>query len=398
MRGHGDDEEELNDYMELMGHQSYALELPNGTSITLDWLAPECLPFFVGVNLWELTGKQEERVTLSTVLDAVSTVTEPLLELSCLQSLNDVFDSVGYAASEGLDGLPSALASAVTSYLTQALPTLLGQAERSSEEVRMTTYTEKNAFLTGDMQYALGKASARIPGLEYHQIPYIDAWGRKESSGTPTERSLNNFINPAYTSNIDESAMEKELLRLYEVTGEAKVFPDRAAKYFNAEKERIDLTADQYVKYATVKGQTAYQMMMALTKSGGYRKMSDVKKVEAVSKVYEYANAIAKTKVSNYKLDSWVKKAYEVNKRTGVKVDQYISLYLAKLDIDSLKDKDGKTITNSESLQIMEEVYKVKGLNDEQRQALFEALGVGKSVRHYNKALVEEKLAQMRKQ
>lgn len=398
IRGHGDDEEKKNEFMELMGHQAYSLELPNGTSVTLDWLAPECLPFFVGVNLWEQTGKEADKVTLSSILDSVSTVTEPLLEMSCLQSLNDVFDSVGYAASEGLDGLPSALASASTSWLLSALPTLLGQTERSGEDVRMTTYTEKNAFLTKDMQYTLGKASARIPIWDYQQIPYIDAWGRKESSGSVGERTFNNFINPAYTSTVDESAMEKELLRLYEETGEAKVFPDRAGKYFNVDKVRIDLTAEQYVKYATAKGQTAQKLMTALTKSSAYKAMSNADKVDAVSMVYEYANAVAKTKVSGYKLDGWAKKAYDVNKKTGVKIEQYIALYLAEGDIKSLKDRDGKTIDNSAGLQIMEEVYKVKGLTDEQRQALFEAFGVGKKVRHYNKALVAEKLAQMRKQ
>lgn len=398
VRGHGDKEEEKNKFMELMGHQAYALELPNGTSITLDWLAPECLTFFVGVNLWEQTGKENDKVTLSSILDSVSMVTEPFMEMSCLQSLNDVFDAVGYASDEGLDALPSALASSVTSYLTQGLPTLLGQGERSYEDVRMTTYTEKNAFLTGDMQYALGKASARIPGWDYQQIPYIDAWGRKESSGAVGERSFNNFINPAYTSDIDESAMEKELLRLYETTGETKVFPDRAAKYFNVDKVRIDLTAEQYVKYATAKGQTAQKLMTALTKSSAYKAMSNADKVDAVSKVYEYANAVAKTKVSGYKLDGWAKKAYDVNKKTGVKIDQYISLYLAEGDIGSLKDKSGNTIDNSHGLLVMEEIYKVKGLTDEQRQALFEAFGVGKKVRHYNKALVAEKLAQMRNQ
>ena len=167
--------------------------------------------------------------------------------MSCLQSLNDVFDAVGYAKSGGTSGLTSALTSAATSYLTQALPTLLGQAERTAESKRYTTYTEKNAFLTGDMQYTLGKASARIPGVDYRQIPYIDAWGREEQTGNAAERAANNFLNPAFTSNVETSAMEEELMRLYEATGEGSVFPSRAAKYFTVDKERKDLTAEEYV-------------------------------------------------------------------------------------------------------------------------------------------------------
>lgn len=97
VRGHGDDDDKENTFMELAGHQAYALELPNGTSVTLDWLAPECLPFFVGVNLCELTGGNPELTTMADWLSALKMISEPMLTMSCLQSLNDVFDSVGYA-------------------------------------------------------------------------------------------------------------------------------------------------------------------------------------------------------------------------------------------------------------------------------------------------------------
>ena len=137
----------------------------------------------------EQTGKGKERATLADLLSATATVTEPLLEMSCLQSLNAVFDAVGYARDEGMDGLTKALASAATSFLTQAQPTLLGQVERALEDKRYTTYLEQDGFLTGDMQYALGKASARTPGWDFQQIPYIDAWGRTERTGTAGART-----------------------------------------------------------------------------------------------------------------------------------------------------------------------------------------------------------------
>ncbi len=398
VRGSGGDDEEKNEFEELQGHQTYALELPDGTSVTLDWLAPEVLPFFVGVNLWEQTAsKGDGGVTMSDILTATANVTEPLLEMSCLQSLNDVFDAVGYASSDGLSALPSALASAATSYLTQGFPTILGQAERTGEDERMTTYTEKNAFLTPDMQYTVGRISARLPGWDYQQIPYIDAWGRTENNGNAAERAGNNFLNPAYTSTAETSPMEDELLRLYEQTGEGGVLPSRATKYFNVDGERKDLTAQEYVKYATAKGQTAYKVLTALTGSEAYRNMSDAEKVEAVGLVYDYANATAKTKVSGYKPEGWIAKAVKTEKNTGVKAERYVTLYLAQKDIESLKDADGDTIANSKSLLVMEMVYNVKGLTDAQRQGLFEDFGVGKTVIHWNKALVQQKLKEMRK-
>lgn len=397
LRGSGGDDEKKKKFDELQGHQEYAMELPNGTSITLDWLAPEALPFFVGANLYEQMQANNGYLTMSDMLQAASNVTDPLLSMSCLQSLNDVFDAVGYASSGDTNELTSAVASAATSYLTQGIPTVFGQAERTGESERMTTYTDKNKFLTPDMQYALGKASARIPGVDYGQIPFIDAWGRTESSGGVVARAFNNFANPAYTSKVSGSKMEDELSRLYEATGEAKVLPQRAPKSFTVNKENKQLTGEEYVKYATKRGQTSYKIASELTGLASYKSMSDGDKADAVAKAYEYANVVGKMSVSSYQPDGWVAKAVETVKKTGVSEAQYIVLYLAKGGIESLKDKNGDTISNSEGLQIMELVYQQKGLSDKQRAALFEDFGVGKSIRHWNRARVDEQLVIMRK-
>lgn len=396
VRGAGGDDDSEREYEELQGHQAYSLELGD-QSFTLDWLAPEALPFFVGVNLWEQTQAENEDVTLSAMLQSVQNITDPILEMSCLQSLNDVFDAVGYASSEDLGALPSILSSAATSYLTQGIPTILGQAERTGQDVRMTTYTERNAFLTSDMQYTIGRASSRIPGWDYQQIPYIDAWGRTESAGTVGRRAVDNFLNPAYSSTIIESPMEAELERLYEQTGDTGVLPSRAVRYVTVDGERKDLTAEEYVKYAQNKGQTAYNILTELTAGASYQAATDDVKAEMVDLVYQYSNDTAKASVSSYKPDGWVAKAQAAEKM-GITESQYISLYVQQKSIESLKDRNGETIPDSKGLQIMELVYGVKGLTDNQRQKLFEDFNVGKNVRHFNQTLVKNRLERMRKQ
>ena len=398
LRGRGGDDDEKRDFYDIMGYQDYALCLPDGTSITLDWLAPEALPLFVGANLYEQMNSKSNGLTLSNILDSISNISEPMLEMSMLQSLNDLFDSVSYASSQGLSGLAKSLVSATTSYLTQGVPTLLGQLERTAQRERMTTYTEKNDFLTGDAQYFLGGVSAKIPGWDYHQIPYIDAWGRKESTGeSMTYRAFSNMLNPAYVDKTEESEMEKELLRLYDATEEASVFPERAKRYFEVDGERIDLTADQYVTYATKKGQKSYQLLSALVQSEAYKKSSDEGKCDLVSKCYAYANARAKQSVSSYDGGGYNKMIATI-KKTNVDELSYLILKEQCSGLESLKDDNGETIDNSLSLLKMRTIYNVKGLTEEQRTAMFEDFGVGKKVRHYNNALVNSKLAQMEKQ
>ena len=220
-----------------------------------------------------------------------------------------MFDSVGYAKSNDVDPIVAAVATAATNYVTQGLPTILGQLERTGEGLRYTTFTSKNSKLTNNVQYALGRASAKIPIWDYSQIPYIDAWGRTESTGDVGTRAFNNFLNPAYTSTVDMSAMEEELLRLYEVTGES-VLPRRASKYFNVDKKRVDLTGEQYVTYAQKKGSEAYKWLTELTQNATYRSMSDGEKADCIARIYSAANEVAKAEVvSSYEPTKWVKEA-----------------------------------------------------------------------------------------
>ena len=345
VRGHGEDDEDERKFKEMQGHQAYSLELPNGTSVTLDWLAPEALPFFVGVNIYETTKGSDEKVNMSSILSSVTRITEPMMEMSCLQGVNDMIESVGGAYNNDTSSLMAMGASAVTSYLSQGVPTLFGQIERTSEEKRMTTYTDKNDFLTGDMQYLLGKQSAKIPGWDYGQIPYIDAWGRKEASGYALKRGLNNFLNPAYTSEIESTATEKELLRLYEQTGDASVFPERADKYFTVDGKRKDLTADEYVMYATKKGENSYKLVTELIESDAYKKLDDGEKVKAIKDAYDYANQKAKAAISKYKPDAWVGEADKFKNK-----ENFIS-FRASVS-DTRKDNGGK-ITKDEVIDII---------------------------------------------
>lgn len=395
LRGHGGDDDDKNKFDELQGHQAYSLELPDGTSITLDWLAPECLPLFIGVNLWEQTNGGKTSLTLAELLEAISNVSEPLLEMSCLQSLNDVLDVVGYAKSDGLAALPKAMANAATSYLTQALPTLLGQAERTGEDKRYTTYTDKNAFLTTDMQYTFGRASARIPGWDYKQIPFIDAWGRTEYTGKAAARAFNNFLNPAFVSEVNKSSMETELMRLYDATGES-VFPSRAGKTITVNGERVNLTAEEYVKYAEKKGKGAYDRLTNLTKDAEYKKLTDAEKVQCVDLIYTFTDQMAKTSVSKYTPDSWVTKAAEAEKK-GISVTDFVIAKTKVAPVEALKDSKGNSIPYSKSLLIMERLYATPGLTSEQRRILFIDLGASEKVAHYNKSLVQQELNKMRK-
>lgn len=361
--GGGDDEgqDAIND---LTGVQNYALNLPGGGNVTLDWLAPEALPFFMGVELMDSMGQGGN--TAESISTALKSISDPMLELSMLQSLNDVIDSVSFSENK----LGALVSSALVSYFTQPIPTFGGQIERSAEDVRMTTYTDKNLRLPTDLQYAIGRASARIPGWDYQQMPYIDAWGREDSSGPLWLRMANNFLNPAYTSNKQVTPVDEEIQRIYDQTGDASVVPQRPERYITVDGERIDLSKEKYEQYATKRGQMQFEMLWNIIDNPAYRSMSDTDKAFVIDSVYEYADKTTKSEISNYELDGWVKTAAQ----SGLSPEDYILFRAATVDIEGDKDENGKTIRGSEKKKVLNVIDQMN-VSDEVKDKYYYAAG-----------------------
>lgn len=308
LSGGDDDDEKQNYFDELSGKQNYALSI-GGMSITLDWLAPESMPLFVGVELFNsLSSKNEDKGFLQNLMSSVMSLSTPMFEMSMLQSVNDLFDNLAYI-KQG-QGTFKIVSSMAANYISQYFPTLFGQGERAfGETQRETTYVDRNSAVGSELQYMWGKIANKIPFYDFSQIPYIDAWGRTEETGNLFERMLNNFVNPAYVKKEHPTEIDGELERLYDL-GETSVYPSRAKT--NTKINGEYLTADEYVKYATTKGQTSYELAQGVINSAAYSGAADPEKAYMLKYVYSYADHIAKYEVNNdYSLAKWEMAAYK---------------------------------------------------------------------------------------
>ena len=308
LSGGDDDDKKQDKFDELSGSQSYALNI-GGLSITLDWLAPESMPLFVGVEMYNsITGKKESSSVVGGIWSSLLSISTPVLELSMLQSFSDLISNIGYV--KNAEGMYKILSKTTADYISQYFPTLFGQAERTFEETqRETTYVDRNSAASTELQYMWGKIANKIPFYDFSQIPYIDAWGRTEETGNLFERMLNNFVNPAYVKKERPTKIDGELERLYDL-GETSVYPSRAKT--NTKINGEYLTADEYVKYATTKGQTSYELAQGVINSAAYSGAADPEKAYMLKYVYSYADHIAKYEVNNdYSLAKWEMAAYK---------------------------------------------------------------------------------------
>lgn len=348
--GKAPDDDKEKEAWKREGHQAYSLEI-GGMSYTLDWMAPTCVPFFLGANLHQ--AYLENGVSLETALDSLRTISDPVLEMSMLQGIQNLIDN---AANYGDDSaLVRLTTDALWNYVTQVVPTMLGQGERAFENQRMTTYTDKNSKVPTEWQYKAGKASAKIPGVDYAQLVYTDAWGRSQTDvDNPTLHAVLQFFSPGYASKIETSPMEEELTRLYKATGNKKVLissADHNISYTwedaSGEKhqEKKDLTADEYLTYNTTRGRKAYSILTEITESRDYKNMTDEEKAKCVEYAYDYATQIGKGTVArNFDADSWVENAAAA-REIGLSEAEFITArakygtsYFTGKEYESMKD------------------------------------------------------------
>ncbi len=327
LRGGPEDDEEQAAFDDLTGHQDYSLELPDGTSITLDWLTPASMPMFMGVEMMDEI--QENGFQVKDIGSALSSITEPMLEMSMMQGISDMLERLKYSESYNLLQLAE---SSALSYLTQGLTnSLVSHISQSTRDESLMTYVDKEGPLPAWLQREIGAASRKWPGEGYNQIPYIDAWGREEETGDFFERTTRNLFSPAYLSKVEVDKVEQELQRLYDKTGEGGVLPDRAEKSITWGGQTKQLTAEEYVKYAKAKGQSSYKFVQQAVNSAAYKSMSDSQKAEFVSAMYSYANYKAKKTVApKYENETYAK--YAEAERAGMSPAEY---FLMDKNIDA---------------------------------------------------------------
>lgn len=367
--GSGDDKEDALD--DMSGMQNYALNIGD-RNYTLDWLAPEALPFFVGVEIYNvMADKSEGGVKLNDIYSAIERITDPMLEMSMLQGVQDAIDTVKNA-----DGgtLLKIAGNSVLSYLTQAVPTLFGQIERTAEDQRYTTFVDRNSGIPSDLQYTIGRVMNKLPG-EYQQIPYVDAWGRTESTGNVLERIFNNFINPSYTSSNTTTPVIEETRRLYELTGDGSVVASRPSADVTINGEKIYLDAGQYLQYSTYRGQTQEALLSGIINTPAYQSLDPQDQVAVVSDVYTYATETAKAMLfQDYELDGWVKSAMN----SGIDTGDYILFRAATSGLEADRDEEGEAIPGTKKRKVLEAIDQMD-LTQEEKDALYLSYGYAES-------------------
>lgn len=291
LRATGDDEAE--DVDALMNRQDYSLVIPGGGSYTLDWLTPASLIMFTGAELMEMIG--DEGFTWADIESAITSLADPLINMSMLSGVNDTLDNIKYSDNN----LIQMAATSALSYLTQGLTnTLAGQIERIAEPERMSTYVDKEDAVPDWLERSLGKASAKTPGKDFNQTEYLDEFGNTESSGGLGERIFENLISPGYFNEGNEGRAAYDFAQeAFETLGYNPAPDAYAPKSVVGPDGTVKLTQSEQEQYQRVRGERAEELLEAASNNEAYESLSNEEKVKVLEDLKSQASEEAKLNV-----------------------------------------------------------------------------------------------------
>nr|DAR10338.1 MAG TPA: hypothetical protein [Caudoviricetes sp.] len=288
-----EDQEKLAAMDDATGVQEYSLVIPGEGSYTIDWLAPAVMPLFVGAELYQTM--TDEGATMEDVLGTITRITEPMLQMSMMSSLDSALRSAVYSSDNVGAGV---LQVAAKSYLGQYIPTVAGQVARTIDDTRRTSYVEPGAQFP-NVESFLQQQQAKIPGLSQNLPPRLNVWGEEDVDDNFGSRLFQNMVSPGYWENDTSTDVERTLESIYRETGDAGVLPRYAAKDFALLDGRTkELSSEEYTKLSKEFGQNSNQILSELFENQDFFSLDAEMQAAMIEDVYKYSLDLAKDDVS----------------------------------------------------------------------------------------------------
>lgn len=272
-------------------------------SLDLSWLSPSSMPLLVGAAMHEQFSKHEG-INEDMIIESLAGVLDPLSEMSCISSFTDVLDSYSNSSAGKFMGIAK---STSQNYISQFIPTVSSQIAKTFDAKKRSTYADKSSSHQFT-QETLRKLMYKIPGARNLLPEQTDYFGdTKKEIDNMAIRALDAFFNPANHKTDTMSKESKELIRLYNKTGNDAVLPGNPNTYINYNDKQYTMTQKEFNKYKKDFGEAAKKNVKEVMDSEEYRSASDDEKAEMIEGVMKYAKDVAKDNFLTSKGQNYVK-------------------------------------------------------------------------------------------
>lgn len=280
----GEKDEELE---KNLGKQDYSVNIL-GNTFDLSWLSPSAMPLFVGVELYD-TIKGKTGWSPESIMNLLAGTIDPLSEMSVISSVTQALQSY----SKGTQALGDIGTSAITSYISQYIPTL------SSQFATLFDDTQRNSSGNSLQEKIYNQVRYKLPFARNSLPAQVDVWGNeKKYAENPFIRFAEAFASPANRKEVKIDDTTKEIERVYDNTGSG--LPSlKLTKAPMIDTDYYNLSSEEYIQYKKDYGKNAKDMLDDLMKQDDYKNADDVEKSKMISAIYEYSTYMAKKRIAD---------------------------------------------------------------------------------------------------
>lgn len=364
-------------YDNMLGEQEYSVRIGDNT-FTVDWTIPVSMPLFIGAEIANLS--QEKGLSFVDTLGAVSNIAEPLLNLSMLSGIENVFDT---SFTEG-SAVKRIITNTAEGYISQFFPSLLAQIAKSTVETRKSTTATNESKDETKLKQFLNQLTNKIPVANENLADYVDLWGRKETKTTNEDyfrALLLNTLSPGTLKTKNETSVDKEILELYKRLDEDtanSILPNNSPDGFGVtfKDKTYRMSEKDLEKYKADRGKKSYDEVSKLIHSTKYNNMSDEEKAKAIKEVYSDAATYAKEEFLKSKgvseTDIEFAKLTKTQRQNYKKTDLVKSAYIDYIKQSSRYNEDDKGRLKQEEFK---EYVRDSGISSNAARQLWIAYG-----------------------
>ena len=374
--GYSDDKDMANAQKQA-GMQEYALRTNIGGkegNFDISWL-PVLGNDLVAAAAFKEAYDADKENPLSAGVEGALTGANTLLNTSTLQGMNRMFGgNTSYSSEQNL--LANAK-DALTSGFGQAIPSIVRQAVQSTD-------TYQRNVSNGDREYWQNNLMASLPMLRQELQPKVDNEGNVMLNNQGRDlgsRVFENMVLPGKYTDLQDSVVNNEAMRLYNSTGNKYAFlPTANRKDISSDG---NVTDKQFYDYQVSFGSKNAETAQTVIESDFYASLSDEQKEKVLQDVYSAMKTVAKEEsVEGYSSDDKIAMAYKENGATGV-VEHMQKTYAFKdagIDSGNKVAQEYYDNGNFEEYKEIDSAIKSYGLdtNDESSIAFIEQYGLDK--------------------
>lgn len=268
------------------GFDKEAAKAQEGDKImTYDWFQPQAINFAMGADLDANNGVNEKSL-LGSLFGAAASSANTLVEQPLVSGLSRLFNygDLPGGVAETLAGTPSSFT-----------PTLLNQVKQlldnTSRDPQDPDLAKKSVNLVEN----------KLPLINRNLPPSFDVFGdQKQAYQNGSNNWFNVFLNPSFNSELKTTPEGREVMRLFDVTGESSHAPRQQGNTIQLGSTSKELTGEEKQRYQQYIGTKTREYFKEAMQKDAYKQMTDEEKVKALSNILTDISVAAKYEIFGY--------------------------------------------------------------------------------------------------